>query len=983
LVIAAVALSADRTFAADLNGALTGYKLTSWNHINGLPHDDVVHALAQDGNGYLWIGTDDGLIRFDGARFVRWDALSGVHLPPGAVQLLVASTHGGFWLVLRQQNRNTVLSHIEGTTVHTYGSDGPPIRRATALFEDPSGAIWVGGDAGLFKLAEDRWVQQTVGGKPIGAVLAGYSGHSRIVVAATDGVFEQVGGRPDFERISSEHRSDTRPVVGETSDTSAIAVADQGVTILTDPLSGFRLTGQQPPMLHERGRGYRLLYDSHDNLWVGTFGQGLWRVRLDHAPSEYSVQIALEMTGLPSDGVLSLLEDRDATIWVGTSAGLCRLTRQDIAQVRGLGVVRGVAADAVGDVWVGTSDELIRFAQGSTVPSSTRASVGPAHLQSLTIDDIGSLWIATDRDLKRAHGPAFRPLATTRGPTMTWLATDHSGHNWFQDTTGKLVHENAEGLKTFDPPAETGNTSVAGSYADSSGRLWLSLRDGRVAVVGVDAPGVLDERKLTAGPSHAFFEDASHVMWIGGPNGLSRVSAAEAVTVHSSFPGEITAIIEDTSGVLWLAVNGAGIVRLSKTEFDKSAHDIQHQLAYTIYTREEGLAGVPSSYGTGLRATRAADGRLWFVTGSGLTIVDPSLPSEAQRRYPVRIEEIIVDNVRYVPKGNLRLPPRTSTLEIDYTALNLASAFRSRFKYRLDGVDDTWVDAGTRQEAFYANLSPRMYRFSVISSDDQGSWNATPSSIEFSIQPMFYQTTTFYVLSGVAFAMTLWLFWVLRVRRLRKVFSLVIAERLRLSREMHDTLLQGLVSVALQFEAIANEPTKVSAEGRDQVRGLRRRIEECIRDVRQSISELRQSAAQPRDLVAALNTSAVTATAGNDLKVDFAVNGTPLPCTSEVQGQLVKIAREAIVNSVRHARATRIKMEVLYEKTMLKLRISDDGSGFDPDGASDSRSHYGLVGMRERAESVGGSFNIVSQPGAGTAVEVNVPIGRTRRSPLA
>ena len=616
------------------------------------------------------------------------------------------------------------------------------------------------------------------------------------------------------------------------------------------------------------------------------------------------------------------------------------------------------------------------------MPSPHRISLGSARLLALHADNVGTVWVATDRFLARLQGPGLSPApGTEQLHAGTWLATDVNGHSWFYDVTRGLVQWNGDRPRAFALPFESVRSPIVASDADSTGRLWVAFQNGRIAILGPGGVRVLDGATgLSAGVYHAFYEDSERVMWLGGVGGLSRVSNTGAVTVatRNSFPGEVTSVVEDTTGFLWLGISGGGIVRLAKAEFDKAAAKAEYHLVYTAYTRDDGLAGVPNStgYGSDPRATRASDGRLWFVTGSGVTIIDPTALSQGRRPYPVRIEEIVVDNVRLPAANSITLPPRTSRLEIDYTTLNLTSSFRSQFRYRLDGVDDKWIEAGTRQEAFYTNLAPRAYRFSVMSSDNENAWNTPPTSIDFAIQPMFYQTTSFLVLSGISTVLALWMLWMIRVRRLRRTFSLVIAERLRLSREIHDTLLQGLVGVALQFEAIANEPAMVSPTAKDQIRGVRRRIEECIREARQAISDLRQSATDGRDLVTALRKDAANATAGNDLKVDLVVTGTPQPCSTEVQEQFVKIGREAVMNSVRHARATRVHMELRYEPTMLRLRISDDGSGFDSSSATDHSAHYGLVGMRERAESVGGSINVVSRPGLGTSLDVCVPNSR-------
>jgi signal transduction histidine kinase len=479
---------------------------------------------------------------------------------------------------------------------------------------------------------------------------------------------------------------------------------------------------------------------------------------------------------------------------------------------------------------------------------------------------------------------------------------------------------------------------------------------------------------LRAGIYQTIVEDREHVIWLGGSDGLSRAEGMRFVTVRTedSFAGEISSIAEDAAGYLWLATS-PGIIRMEKAEFEKAVRTPSHRIRHTAYDRADGLAGTPQArYGIGQRAIRAADGRLWFVTGSGVSIIDPGALNQPRRSHPVQLEAIVVDNVRIPAVNHAMLPPRTSKIQIDYTTLNLTSSRKTQFRYRLDGVDDDWIDAGSRQEAFYTNLTPRQYRFSVMATDDENGWNASPAVVEFSIEPMFYQSVAFVVFCGVVLVATLSGLWALRVRRLRQAFALVIAERLRLSREIHDTLLQGLVGVALQFEAMASHVSSPSA--RVQFIRVRERIDEYIREARQAISDLRQPPAQAHELVDALRREVDHVAGISGLKVDFNVTGTPVRCSLDVEQQLLRIAREAVMNAVRHARATHVRVALHYERAQLKLGISDDGCGFDAAASDKTVAHYGLIGITERARSVGGVMNVESRAGAGTSLEAVIPV---------
>jgi signal transduction histidine kinase/ligand-binding sensor domain-containing protein len=978
--------------ATELDGPLTGYKLTSWNHIGGITRSEV-YAVGQDQEGYLWVGTEGGLSRFDGVRFLAWDAIGPGPLPKGAVRLLCVARDGSLWVSIRQTDGRNVIAHASRGSVRSFGeSDGLRIGRPTAIIEDPSGTIWAGGDGGLFEWTGAGWVRESAENGP-GSVLAAFRDGSRMLVASRDGIFERSDGK--FVRISDtippSRRASAASTARDDQDVAAIATDGAGTTFLGDPLTGFRILGQKrSPDLHDKGRGAQLLYDRRGNLWVGTHGQGVWQVVFRKGTTDYALKKTSEATGLPSDVVFDLMEDHDGNIWAGTSDGLCRLVKQDIDQVRNLGIVRAVEA-AAAEVWVGASsgasDALISFRRGTPDPLPQRISLGNARLLAMHADSLGRLWVATDRFFARTeNGKLFPVPGADSLKQIAWLATDARGSAWIYDARRGLVHAHDRKVSSVALPAGIGALRMIAGYMDRSGRLWTALEDGRVAVVDVSGTRVLDRTSgLTAGVYHTIYEDNDGAIWLGATGGLSRISSSGIATVPTinSFPGEITAVIEDTAGVLWLGTP-TGIVRLAKGEFDKAAGDAQHHLVHAVYTRDDGLAGHPltADWG-GSRAIRASDGRLWFVTNSGVTVIDSTAVSQGRRSHPVHVEAIVVDDGRHTADANQTLPRRTSKLEIDYTTLNLTSAYKSQFRYHLDGVDDKWVEAGARQEAFYANLKPGKYRFSVTSTDHQNEWTTPATSIDFVIPPMFYQTTSFYLFAAMCGIATVWMLWRLRVHRLRRGFSLVIAERLRLSREVHDTLLQGMVAVALQCEVIASEPGMVSAAAKDQIRAVRKRIEECIREARRAIADLRQSTADGRDLVASLRATAATAAQGTNLTVDVVVTGTRVRCVPAVQEQLVWIAREAVTNAVRHACATRVQLEMWYQRMMLTLKISDDGSGFDVESARNLTAGYGLIGMRERAESVGGSVKVISRPGAGTLLEVSVPATAHTRLPAS
>jgi signal transduction histidine kinase len=370
---------------------------------------------------------------------------------------------------------------------------------------------------------------------------------------------------------------------------------------------------------------------------------------------------------------------------------------------------------------------------------------------------------------------------------------------------------------------------------------------------------------------------------------------------------------------------------------------------------------------------------LWFVTTRGLTIVDPRLLSTRRPPIHVDIEGVAADDRPVNFRAAIALPPGTNKLQVDYTAPNLTFPLKTHFRYRLEGFDADWIDAGTRRQALYTNLPARVYRFRVMADDEEGNWLESDVAWNFSIRPMFYQTVWFDAICLIALAGIMWAAWEVRVRQLRREFSLVLGERVRLSQELHDTLLQSLVGVALQFDAVSKDLDSSPATAKALVVRIREQVEEYIREARRSIWALRSPALDARNLTEALQEAGERAASGNPVQFTFTASGVPSRYPADVEHQLLRIGQEAVLNAVHHAHARQIRMDLQYRDNALALRVSDDGIGFDPDRRRDvAVDHYGITTMRERAQQIGGAMTIESARENGTVIEIVVPLGGSR-----
>ena len=900
LVTLTIALAGPLPARADGQEALlSGYTMMSWTLADGMPIGPV-YAMAQDAEGYLWLGTAGGPVRFDGARFTSWNAIYPGPLPRGDVQALTWSRTGTLWIGFGRLGGATTVGGLRNGVLTRVSAGAAPQAATTAVLEDRSGRVWAVSGITLHRLRDGRWDAMrdgALGRAEVVSVREDLTG--AIWVGTRQGVFRTRDG-DSFQLVDDG-------VARETSEGA------DGTLWMTDPAHGARRQGARMPLTGIEGRGMRLLHDSRGNLWVATTGQGLWRVRDTANARAPLVERATMQTGLSSNSVQPLLEDREGNIWVGTMLGLHSLTPQELTPLASGALVRAILPDEDGSVWVGTANGLVQFQKDGSTWRGTAAS---------DKWDIRSLF----RD-RRGHA---------------WAETDH-------------------GLRTL----------IRGQLLDS-----------RMSIQRVASPSTLDEKAIDA-----FYEDAHGTTWAGGPEGLWRMreGRVERLGERHGLPAQrVLAITQSDDGFLWLAVDRgplhagrrAALVRLHPSDFDRAASGAGPVAGYKVYDALNGLAGVPLEPVT---AARSRDGSLWFAFGGSLTVVDPrQVWSERGRTAAfARIAAVTIDDRPATPAGVEALPAGTRKVQIDYSVLRLTAPWQTRFRYRLDGFDPDWVDAGVRRQAYYTNLAPGRYVFRVQASGDGGAWTVPEAQWPFTVRPAFHQTLWFYALCGLALLLATWGAAQTRVWILNRQFAATLAERTRLSREIHDTMLQSLAGIALQVQAIARQCAPEAADQQSKLVALRRQVEEYMREARQAVQNLRSPMLDAGGglpgALAEIGRRTVAPPTRFDLSADPLVGA-----EAAIEGELLRIAQEAMANAAQHAGASRIRVELLQEPGIIRLRITDDGRGFDVDAMlSAGSSHYGLTGMQERAARIGGRLTVTSSA-TGTVVEASAPCARRR-----
>lgn len=1009
LWLASVAMAAAAPVAsAERLTGLTQLHHTAWSVRDGAPAQ--IDALAQTADGALWLATATGLVQFDGVRFERVDQVGGQPLLSSNVASLFAPPQGGLWVGFRFGGAALLQ---DGQLRQFTPADGLPVGTVTSFAIDAQGSVWATTSRGLAQLRGGRW---QAAGEAEG--YAGGAGHALLRdrrgvlwLVAEAGIYRRppAGGR--FQRVA--------PGVGY----AWLRESRDGSLWISDGAAGLR------PLLDEQGRPVprarrqdltqsgAFLFDRSGALWVSVPG-GLGRVAGFDGPGPQARDLPMERTGsaLSGDVALVLLEDREGNIWSSTSGGLDRFRRNKLTRVPlppnslwfalaaadGQGVWAGSAnrplmalddqvtefpgiqgrmtaalRDGQGDVWLAGEGGLWRGRDGRFDKVPLPAELAESPVQSLMRDRQGVLWASVARKgLFRLQGPQWTrvepPLALAGQYPLT-LALDSEGRLWqgYTDNQVVVVTPPAAGAASAPstPSAPSAPAASAASAASAGGRL-LGARQGlRVgSVLALQA----------AGPR----------VWVGGEFGLAAWQGERFQPVvgrGGEVFGGLSGILETPTGELWLN-GGQGISRIPAAEVARALAEPGYPVQFERFDFRDGLDGGAVQLRPVPSAVQAADGKLWFATNNSVVWVDPQAVPRNAAPPEVRIRTLKADGRSHDAAGvEPVLPVGTTALELAYTAFSLAIPERVRFRYRLEGVDKGWQDAGNRREAFYTNLQPGRYEFRVLASNEDGVWSPQGAVMRWRIEPAFYQTTWFAVLciplAGALLGGLAWLRWRAMAARIRERLQARMIERERIARELHDTLLQSVQGLILRFQsAVVRLP-----EGEPARQALEKALdsaETVLVEGRDRVADLRARHGDARSLAQGLaDAASLAAAARPELQVAVHQHGEPRPLDLLVQDEVLQIAREALANACTHAEAREVVAELQWQHRALVLCISDDGIGIpEPVLSAGGRpGHWGLQGMRERAEGLQARLRLIRRPEGGTRLELKVPAARAYR----
>jgi ligand-binding sensor domain-containing protein len=973
----------------DPNHTSSQFVRARWDSQNGLS-GGAVHAIAQTPDGYLWIGTESGLLRFDGFTFKPIVLPSNPSSSSNSILGLLTDDDGDLWVRLQGAD---LFHQVHGKFESIASTEPTHAPQISAVGKSAKGGVLV------WDLVWGLWQAKGETTRNV----------------TTRGASLVPGASPV---ISIAETADGRIWMGTLGGGLHYLLNGNSTSVNSEPTQ----------------RNINCLLPVGDRqLWVGTdSGLFLWNgtaFSKDALPKE-----------LDKVQVLTMLRDREADIWVGTTKGLYRIDAHgaaffDEADVRGTGGINALFEDREGSIWVGGTLGMERIRDTPFVTyapkSSPSQSNGPVY-----VDDQNRGWFAPGGgELYTVSDGQVQPFSgLTLGADEIYSITGRHNEIWLGREHGGLTHlrfgaDGAHQVENYTRANGLAQDSVYTVYEDHQGALWAGtlnagvsrFKDGRFTTY-TTANGLLSNTVTSIVETH------DGTIWFGTPSGLAALANGQwkGYSVADGLPSnEVNCLFEGGAGRLWIGTSKGvaylrgGHVQMPPNEPDLLRGDIfgiaedQRQWLWistedhvlraererlatgTLGTdglREYGPAdGLRSVQGVKRSASVVSDstGQIWISLGQGLSVVDPSHIAADSPPAIAHVESMSADGNSIDAKDSLHVPSSPRRITFTFSGLSLAVPERVRFRYYLEGFDRGWSDSVPEREAAYTNIGPGPYRFHVVASNSDGLWNGSEAILPFEVDPAYWQTWWFRglcvllawgaILAGYRYR----LYQMTHQMNVR--FEERLAERTRIGRELHDTLLQSFQGLLLHFQSARNLLPGRPEQATESLDKALDRAEHAIVEARDAIHDIRTPAPVGGDLaneITALGRELADDDAGGELPtLRVLIEGTPREIDPIVHHEIYCIVREALRNAYRHAHARTIEAEIAYERSISRVRVRDDGVGIDTKllGEAGRAGHWGLPGMRERAKRIGAQLEVWSELGAGTEIELKIPDAATGR----
>jgi signal transduction histidine kinase/ligand-binding sensor domain-containing protein len=959
----------------------------AWTLDDGL---GLVFGIQQAPNGFIWLTTAQGIFRFDGVRFESVDEVTNQQVHNADLDTVFASASGDLWFATRSKGlllwRDRHLSAFPDR-------DCTPSMKNGGIVEDPDGTLWIQSSRGLFRLWNGHC--QAVKNEP--AFPTGYSRsilidheHTLWLKWVSGEVFFRLSGQKNFQR--SVHGS------GATGLYSFLKEAPDGTVWLSDDHGLRRISGRSGPVksIYPRAENPRALMPSYNftfapdgSIWAAS-NHGLQHFRnID----TYAIDEPLDLRdaetfnvsqGLSSNTIWDLMFDHEDNLWVGTATGLDRLRHTAFSTIQLPSFEDHQFAIALGDnnsLWVGS-----RTVPLTHIFASGRIQAFPQTHNSIVIRRTfdGSIWSSGSGDIrlwKVANGsPTKVDFPPNDDQTAADIAVDRNRELWMTTFAPESYHLlRNEWLKLR---VELGRKPgiIGAMSGDDDGDIWFAFSNKLVEWDGstyhrYSFPDGTNNISVVVVAVHG-----QHV-WMGGSGGVLLFSQGKFRLLRwkgQASPGSVTGVVETKTGDLW--VNGpSGVAHVPADEMRRWFADPVYAVTDERFSVPDGLPGLAAERWPEPSAVESITGLLWFATTKGIAWIDPSNMDKFRNRRmpPVVIKAAISEQKTYFASHAPVLLPHHGNVEFDYTALSFSVPERVLFRYKLEGLETEWQNAGTRRQAFYTNLTPGKYAFVVVACNNDGLWNMNGDRFAFIIPPAFYQTAWFRVLVVMFVGILLWLIYLLRLaaatEKVRARMTDRLAERERIARDLHDTLLQGFQLLTLVFQAAMTHMPSEDPIRETMGRALGQ-ADNVLVEARNSIRNLRADDATLQSLSEALTEVANQLQQGKAVEFNIGCIGEIRLLNPALREDLFRIGKEALINAHQHSGASKIDVNIDYGQGHLEMVIRDNGIGIAQDVLAGGRKgHWGLSGMRERALDIGGQLAVRTDPHSGTEILVTVP----------
>jgi signal transduction histidine kinase/streptogramin lyase len=954
------------------------YRFDAWTADNGLPQN-IIRGMHQTPDGYLWIATLDGIARFDGVHFTIFNKSNTPGIVSNRIGSMVGGQGGDLWLV----SESGRVTRYHNGLFQLYGKERglPEDNPVNGITSDNSGVVWV-----LFNDGAARWDEAA--GRFSSFTLKFPRAHYKVLrwghvgFWGTDGTSLDCFFRGQFiesplpswlpgssiwevavdqkgtiwlETYGGKHVSIT---------TGRATIQPTGATIdyvdrqghawkmrighqLSRSMEGMTLGANAPSSFSQ------VIEDREGSIWLGTEGQGLYRLQ------RQSVQVYSKEQGLVDRNVYPIYQDHSGAVWIGAwGAGLSRfeagkLTNYTVANGLPNPLVTALYEDRDGRLWVATHGGLCIFVNGRLRKPPGPTLARDIHVQAIQQDREGALWFGTSQGLvKYSNG-------------VSQIFTTH------------------DGLATND---------VHVLIESATGDLWIGGYGGLTRLHGSQFQTLPESKTLRSENIRSLYEDRDGVLWIGTyDNGLGRLKDGQLTryTVNDGlFNSGVFQILEDARGNLWMSSN-RGIYRVSKQDLNEFAANKRKTITSVAYGTIDGLLNAECNGGLSPAGVKTSDGKMWFPTQNGVAIIDPEVVSRNLQPPPVEIEYSLLDHLRLPTTDSIKIVPSKKNLEIQYTALSFVKSDQIQFRYKMEGLDADWIDAGSRRTAYYSHMPPGKYSFRVIAGNSDGVWNTVGQSLSVEVLAPFYRTWEFLTFLALLCAGLIWAIANFRITRLRQAqiaqhaFSQQLiasqeSERKRIAAELHDSLGQRLVvinNLALFFLR-SHLQHSGGNEQAEAIKEISAEASLAIEETRSIAYNLRPFQLDRLGLTKSIEglIRTVSKSSGINFTTDLVNVDELFP--EGLRINFYRIVQEALSNIMKHAQATEVKVQILRTGADVVLSIQDNGKGFAPvaRSAQAGTSGFGLTGITERASLLGGRLKMRSDPAIGTVMTVEIPL---------